>query len=220
MNKKVFVFDMDGVLVPSEKEWLNLESEERFLEKLLGQKVFSQMGEMIGVSLGDIYQRAAALGTSASKAEFHNQFEIAAAKVYRRCDVTAGVDGLVDYLKNNHWKLALVSSSPMSWVNLVLARLPWKDQLDLVLSVNEHRKIKPKPSPDGYKHILKTLGAAAKDSIALEDSNPGIASAKAAGLLTIGYTEHLIEGYRQQGADMIAKDMSEVLRIVVDAEKH
>ena len=102
---------------------------------------------------------------------------------------------------------------------MVLNRLPWKDELDLVLSVNEHPGLKPKPAPDGYQYILKTLSAEVKDSIALEDSNPGITSAKAAGLFTIGFTEHLVEGYKQIEADAKAANMDEVIRIL-DAEKH
>ena len=44
------------------------------------------------------------------------------------------------------------------------------------------RTLRPKPAPDGYLYLLKTLHADAKHSVALEDSNPGIASARAAGL--------------------------------------
>lgn len=217
MAKKVFVFDMDGVLVRSEQEWLEGEAD-RF-EKMLGKEVADKMGVTVGVSVGEIYDQAKALGSTISKKDYDRQFNETAIRVYRRASITAGSDKLVAYLKKNGWQLALVSSSPVSWINQVLGRLSWKDQLDLVLSVNEHPELKPKPAPDGYLYILKTLGAEAKESLALEDSNPGILSAKAAGLFTIGYTEHLVEGYRQIEADTKAGSMEEVIRIL-DAKKH
>ncbi len=217
MAKKVFVFDMDGVLIRSEQEWLEGEAD-RF-EKMLGKEVADKMGITVGVSVGEIYDQAKALGSTISKKEYDRQFSEAAVRVYRRSKITAGADKLVAYLKNHDWLLALVSSSPLSWINQVLERLPWKDQLDLVLSVNEHLQLKPKPAPDGYQYILKTLGASAKQSLALEDSNPGILSAKAAGLFTIGYTEHLVPGYKQIEADAKASNMGEVIGIL-DAKKH
>jgi len=210
---------MDGVLIRSEQEWMREEQDEGMLEHIFGEEITKKLGWTVGISIGDIYKKGVALGSSVTKEEFMAEYAKAAQKVYRRCQITKGVDKVVSYLKSNGWQLALASASPLDWINLVLNRLTWKDQLDLVLSVNEHPKIKPKPAPDGYQYILKTLGSAVADSIALEDSNPGILSAKTAGLFTIGYTEHLVEGYKQIEADAKAGSMDEVIRIL-DAEKH
>jgi len=48
----------------------------------------------------------------------------------------------------------------------------------------------------------------------LEDSNPGIASAKAAGAFTIGLRQNLIDGYQQVGADAYANTIDEVIALV------
>jgi len=51
-------------------------------------------------------------------------------------------------------------------------------------------------------------------TIILEDSNPGIASAKAAGAFTIGLRQNLIDGYQQVGADAYANTIDEVIALV------
>ena len=214
MTQKVFIFDMDGVLIRSEQEWIKIERDEGLLEEMFGKEVADKIGETVGIAIGEIYKKAVALGATISKDEFMRFYEQGAMKVYRRCHITPGTKELVTYLKDNGWLLALVSSSPMPWIKLVLDRFDWKDQLSLVLSVNEHPELKAKPAPDGYQYILKTLDASAVDSLALEDSNPGIASAKAAGLFTIGYSEHLVDGYEQKGADVTANNMDEVIKIL------
>lgn len=211
-SPRLFVFDMDGVLVASEKSWV--EDEADFYEKLFGINIVRAIGDMVGVSIEDIYQKAKELGSRVTHEEYDQKSDEAALRVYGRCSVSAGADALVDYLVNNNWKIALLSSSPPHWILQVTRRLSWRDQLSIVLSLNAHKKLRPKPTPDGYLYLLKTLHADAKYSVALEDSNPGIVSAKAAGLFTIGYREHLPVGYEQKGADCTAESMKNVFEIL------
>ena len=44
----------------------------------------------------------------------------------------------------------------------------------------------PKPAPDLYLRACELLGAAPARSLALEDSPPGVAAARAAGLYVVG----------------------------------
>lgn len=211
-SKRLFVFDMDGVLVASEKSWV--EDEADFYEKLFRINIVRAIGDMVGTSIEDIYEKAKALGSRVTHEEYNRKSDEAALRVYGRCSVSPGVDALVDYLVNNNWKIALLSSSPPHWILQVTRRLLWRDQLSIVLSLNAHPELRPKPAPDGYLHLLNTLHADPKQSIALEDSNPGITSAKTAGLFTIGYREHLPYGYKQIAADVMAESMKGVLAIV------
>jgi beta-phosphoglucomutase len=48
-----------------------------------------------------------------------------------------------------------------------------------------------KPFPDPYQHAVRLLGLPARDLFVIENSPFGIASAKAAGLLTVGLTSTL-----------------------------
>lgn len=208
-SKRLFVFDMDGVLVASEKSWI--EDEADFYVKLFGPDIAHAIGDMVGVSIEDIYEKAKALGTRVTHEEYSRKSDEAAMRVYNRCPISLGTDELVDYLTKHDWQIALLSSSPMHWIEQVTNRLQWRDKLALALSLNAHKELRPKPASDGYLYLLKTLHADPKHSIALEDSNPGIASARAAGLFTIGYREHLPVGYEQEGADTTAETMKDVL---------
>ena len=210
--KRLFVFDMDGVLVASEKSWV--EDEADFYVKLFGEDIALAIGDMVGVSIEDIYQKAKALGTPVTHEEYSRKSDEAAMRVFGRCSISEGANELVDYLVKHDWQIALLSSSPMHWIEQVTSRLPWWDKLAIVLSLNAHKELRPKPAPDGYLHLLKSLHADAKQSVALEDSNPGIVSAQTAGFFTIDYREHLPVGYEQMGADITAETMKDVLEIV------
>ncbi len=209
---RLFVFDMDGVLVASEKAWV--ETEPRIHEDMFGAEIAHGIGDTIGISVGQIYEKAITLGSRMDKAEYDRLYNEAAMRVYGRCAISEGTDELVAYLLANKWSLALLSSSPMLWIKQVLVRLSWRDKFAVVLSLNEHRELRPKPFPDGYLHILRKVGVIPEVSVALEDSNPGIQSAKEAGLFTIGYREHLPDGYEQQDADATAETMTDVLTIL------
>lgn len=211
-TKRLFVFDMDGVLVASERTWM--ETEPRMLEDMFGEDITKGIGDTVGASVGDIYKKAVALGSLMEKKEFDRRYNEVAIRVYSRCSISDGTDELVEYLLAHGWTIALLSSSPMLWIDQVLVRLSWRDKLSAVLSLNEHHELRAKPFPDGYQHLFGRLGATPKSSIALEDSNPGIAAARAAGLFTIGYREHLPVGYKQDSADTMAKTMKDVLEIV------
>ena len=47
---------------------------------------------------------------------------------------------------------------------------------------------RPKPDPEAYRHVLWQLGVRAADAMAVEDSVPGLQSARAAGLATVVVT--------------------------------
>lgn len=212
ISKRLFVFDMDGVLVGSEKAWV--ETEPRMLEELFGSRIARGIGDTIGISVGQIYEKAIALGSRMEKTEFDRRYNEVAIRVYCRCAISEGTDELVDYLLSHNWQLALLSSSPTLCINQVLPRLGWRDSLSAVLSLNEHHELRAKPSPDGYQYLLRQIGATAHSSVALEDSNPGIAAASAAGLFTIGYRQHLPDGYEQGPADATADTMQDVLAML------
>lgn len=212
MGKMLFVFDMDGVLVASEKSWI--EDEADFYVELFGADIARGIGDVVGASIEEIFQKAKRLGSTVTREEYERKNDETGIRVLNRCPISEGADELVDYLVQHNWQIALLSSSPMHWIEVVLRRLPWRGRLAVVLSLNAHKELRPKPAPDGYLYLLKTLHADATQSVALEDSNPGIASARAAGLFTIGYREHLPVGYKQEGADMYVSDMKEVVSML------
>ena len=75
--------------------------------------------------------------------------------------------------------LAVVSGATRSEVELVL-RAAGLDVFDVIVSAEDVAQ--GKPDPEGYVLALRRLRLPAAEAVALEDSPPGIAAAKAAGL--------------------------------------
>lgn len=211
MNK-AFIFDMDGVIIDSEKAWEKYASD--FEEKLFGKELSKKIGDTIGVSVNSLYDKAKALGFKMQREEFQSIFDKTAFRMYDMANITAGIDALADFLIRNNFKLGLVSSSATSWISKVLQRLSFADKFESIISLNERFDLKPKPNPDGYIETIKNLEAQPSSTIILEDSNSGIAAAKASGAFVIAFTQNLIDDYEQVEADSKADNIEEVIEIV------
>jgi HAD superfamily hydrolase (TIGR01509 family) len=89
--------------------------------------------------------------------------------------------------------LAIASSSSDWWVSGHLERLGLRDHFGVTCT----RELTPlsKPDPGVYLAALEALGVAASDAIAYEDTDVGVAAARAAGLAVVAvpgsYSEHM-----------------------------
>ena len=211
VKNKAFIFDMDGVLVDSEHAWEPFELP--MLKRILGEDIAANIGDLTGNSIRGVYEKARELGSSVTETEIANAYDEAAQHVYSVAAVAEGLDSLGQKLVESGFKLALVTHSPLNWVERVLPRIPFANQFQVVLSIRE-RNLRPKPAPDGYLEVLRMLQVKPIHSMALEDANAGIQSAKAAGIYVIGFRGLLPDGYKQEGADAYADTMEEVQKLV------
>jgi beta-phosphoglucomutase len=204
MNK-AFIFDMDGVLIDSESVWQKTDTQ--FFGKAVNEQIQDQL---LGSSVQVIYDLACQHGLVMPEAEFYDRYNQLAAKVYKTAKMTAGVDQLIELLKRLGFKIGLVTSSPRLWVDLVLPRIADQAAFDYILSISDNPELRSKPAPDGYNRAIKMLGSTSEQTIILEDSNNGIASAKASGAFVIGLREHLETTYVAKGADVYVQNLSGV----------
>ena len=211
MNK-AFIFDMDGVLIDSEPTWQELERQ--YLPKLFGKEVAEKLGNLVGIGLKGLMDRAESLGAIFEREYVVEKYGEIAREVYRQSPITDGVDTLVAKLKSAHFGIGIVTQSPQNWIGQVIPRLPFRDKLDLVISLYEHPELRQKPEPDGFLEAIKQLGSSPDASIVLEDSNTGIQAGKTAKCFVIGYQGNLVDGYKQANADAYANTMDEVGKIV------
>jgi beta-phosphoglucomutase-like phosphatase (HAD superfamily) len=79
--------------------------------------------------------------------------------------------------------------------------------VDAIVAADEVRR--PKPHPDGYRRACEMLGIGPGDALALEDSRPGIASARAAGL-TVAWVRELSHEDNAGVADLSFATLGEV----------
>lgn len=211
MNK-AFIFDMDGVLVDSEREWLV--HDQMILDKLFVGEARTKMGKSIGLNIRGIHEKAAKIGHPVDFETLKNEYDRVAPKVYNVAQITPGIDVLIKNLLNLDFKLGVVTASPRRDVDKVLPRITKYKEFQAVVSLADRHDLQQKPAPDGYLEALRELHAQANQSFILEDSNYGIEAAKAAGCFVIGYRGNLIDGYEQTGADEYAETMDDVAKIV------
>lgn len=212
MLNKAFIFDMDGVIINSEKAWVP--HQQKFSTSLFGKKIYQKIGSTIGLSIDTIYQNAVKHGFKMDINKYYEFYDKQAKVIYEAAQPTQNIEILVHYLRKNKLKLGLVSSSRGVWINLALIKLKMKDVFNFILSLNDEKLIRPKPHPDGYIAAMKGLVVSPRQTIILEDSNIGIDSAKSSGAYTIAYKEHLFLGYIQKGADACANNVYDVIQLV------
>ena len=211
MNK-AFIFDMDGVLVNSEKAWMKYDK--LLIHDIFGDAIAAKLPDTTGLSVGTVYDEAVKLGYSKPKEVYMAVYDSYAKKIYSEALLTPQTDRLIANLQANNFHISVVSSSPQHWVDIVMDRLPYKDAFAAVLCLNDHPTLRAKPYPDGYSAMMKTLGTVPEHVIVLEDSNYGIQAAKSAGAYVIGLKENLHPGYEQTGADVYAESMGDVIGLV------
>src|SRR5262249_38623360 len=96
----------------------------------------------------------------------------------------AGIPDLLATLAADGIPLAVASNAPAAFLDGVLERIGIRDRFAAVVSAETAGR--PKPAPDPYRAACEALGADPARSVAVEDSEVGVRSARAAGLRVIG----------------------------------
>jgi HAD superfamily hydrolase (TIGR01509 family) len=103
-----------------------------------------------------------------------------------------GLPELVDDLRRAGVRLAVATTGRRAWVTPLLDRLFPAGTFEIVVTGDDVTQLKP--DPEAYLRTLDHLGAPAGTVLAVEDSAPGLAAARAAGLpclvVTNDYTAH------------------------------
>lgn len=214
MQSKAVLFDMDGVIVDSERYWVEIEQEEILPSAVAGTVDTS---ETTGMNFREIYDYLAERHEmTASKDEFVERYEEAAKEIYAELvELQAGFRDLVADLREDGRTVALVSSSPHNWISRMADRFDLREAFDAVISAEEIDG-KSKPEPDVYEYAAERVGVAPGDCIAVEDSENGVKSAKAAGMQVVGFRNQSDEVLDLSEADAVAESPEELRAILLD----
>jgi HAD superfamily hydrolase (TIGR01509 family) len=109
-----------------------------------------------------------------------------------------GVRKLFDDARDSGLKLAVASSSPRDWVEGHLRRLRLIDQLHSIKCKEDVSHTKP--DPELFLKSLDSLGAAAANAIAFEDSPNGVLAANRAGIFCVVVTNPITDQLSFDGA--------------------
>jgi HAD superfamily hydrolase (TIGR01509 family) len=176
------VFDMDGVLIDSEHVWA--EARERLARERGGRYTAQAELAMMGMSslewssyMHDV------VGLADPPDEISREVVRRLEAIYR--ERLPLVDGAVEAVERcaARWPLGLASSSNRELIDLVL------DLAGLArffrATVSSEEVARGKPAPDVYLEVARRLGVDPTRCVAIEDSSPGVLSAKAAGMRVV-----------------------------------
>jgi len=190
-------FDMDGVVVDSEHHWIPLENDRIFPTAVDGSV---EAEEISGMNVEDLYDHLdGEYDTTVDATEFVALYDEVAEELYtERVELMEGFHDLFAWLDESDTPVALVSSSPHRWIDLVLDRFDLT--FDVVVSAEDidgHGK----PEPAIYRRAADRLGVGPADCVAVEDSVHGATAAVRAGMYCLGY-----RGGERSGQDLSPAD--------------
>ena len=128
--------------------------------------------------------------------------------------------GVVSFIKAaaRHYDLGIVSMAVRSEIDHVLKLAGLTNQFSLIVSAEPG--LRHKPAPDCYERALELLNEKrrrrrdlpllAQECLVIEDAPPGIASARAAGMRTVGVTTTVTEqALRTAGAEIVTPNLAD-----------
>jgi HAD superfamily hydrolase (TIGR01509 family) len=194
-------FDMDGVVVNSEDFWVPREVDDLFPQLLPDDDVAVE--EVTGMNYRDIYDYLADhYEVAMDKEDCLAWYDSAAESIYGEdVRLLPGATELIDDLRERDVRVALVSSSPHHWIDIVLNRFPLA--FDAVVSADAV-DVPGKPEPDIYEHAAEQLNVAPQSAIAVEDSGHGIEASKRAGMHVVGFKHGEPDDTDRSDADYVA----------------
>lgn len=214
MEEKAFIFDMDGVIIDSEKLHsitkvqairsfgVDVRESDLNLESYVGRSAKSFFSDVIAKypELGDDWEVLAK--------KKHELYQ----KILREDPDLKPIDGipeLLERLKAKGYRIGLGSSSVMANIQLVLGRFGIMDYFNAIAAGSEVEHAKP--APDVYLLTASRLGIAPEDCTVIEDSGAGVMAAKAAGMRCIAIKNPNSGEQDFSQADMIIDSYEEIV---------
>ncbi len=211
------IFDNDGLLLDTEEAWTRAERD-----------LFERYGREFGME----HKRALlgnARAVAAAKLEVMLDRPGAGERLWAELDelvmeeALAGVPPrpgareLLEALVAAGTPVGIASNSPRPFVERVLevSGLPLGG-VGAVVTVEDVEH--PKPAPDIYLEACRVLGAEPASSAALEDSPPGVISARDAGLFVIAvpyFDDHELDGASLSASSLADPSVAEALGVTL-----
>jgi len=179
---KAILFDLDGVLIETEKE--TFEFYKKYLAKkkiyLQNEDFFYKIGRKSAEFWNDVLtpDQKKLVDTEKLTQLKRRLFINKPAKYVKKIP---GGKQLLSKLRSKGFQTALVSQNEKAMVESVLRWLQIRTKFDVVLSIDDITN--KKPHPEIYLLAAKKLNVRPNECLAIEDSKDGVQAVKSAGML-------------------------------------
>lgn len=206
---KAVIFDMDGVIIDSEP--IHFEVDMQTMRDLGFDISSEELEKYVGTTneymFTDLKNK---YNINQSIEEIINyKVELTKKKIIQSdLDPIEGIKELLVALKNKNIPTAIASSSPRSFIDVVVSKFNLQDYFKYIVSGEE--VVHGKPAPDVYIETAKKLGLLTEECTVIEDSRNGVLAAKAAGMKCIGFQNINSGNQDLSKADIIVKSITEI----------
>ncbi len=207
MNKKGFIFDLDGVIVDTAKyhylAWKQLANDLGF------DFTKAQNEHLKGVSRVKSLEKILAIGNiKLSEDDFTNQMTkknvdyLNHIEMMDEDEILPDVPKILNYLIKNQQPIALGSASKNA--KTILEKVNLLEKFDAIVDGNDVTK--GKPNPEVFLSASRLLNIKPENCIVFEDAVAGIQAANAANMISIGIGEQDV----LHEADYVFNDFTEI----------
>jgi HAD superfamily hydrolase (TIGR01509 family) len=199
--------DMDGLLFDTEKLYWQV-----------GDRVLQRRGLRFCADLQQRMMGRIGVACMQEMVDFHSLSD-SAQQLLEESDILYGelltcslqpMPGLADWidqLVRSELPFGLATSSRRKFVDVILDRTAWSDQLSFVLTGDDVTN--GKPHPEMYLRAADRLQVEPSEMLVLEDSGNGCAAAVAAGAFVVAVPSEHTSGHSFDGASLVADSLTD-----------
>ncbi len=200
--QKIIIFDMDGVLLDSEKLYMDMN--QAFFKRLGANISIAEHQTFIGLSATKMWnyiKEKANLQQSVE--ELKEQEKELKHVTLKETNLlpTVGVIDFLELLKRENFTIAIASSGLRKNIDLILQKLAMEKYFELIISGEQVER--GKPEPDIFLKVASHYQRPPEDFVVIEDSTNGVLAAKMANMFCIGYFNPTSGGQDLSKADII-----------------
>lgn len=210
---KAVIFDMDGVIIDSEMEYLKRDL--AFAQKKNPSVVLSDLFGMVGSSKEDAWScMARAINNGQTWQEIRDEYrsgqdvfsEVDYRKIFR-----SEIPEILDFIQALGLKLALASSTQREIIERVLNENHIRSYFPVVVTGAQFKR--SKPDPEIYHYTASQLSVPESQCLVIEDSTFGITAASRAGMKIAALIDDRF-GFDRSLADYQMENLREIPKIV------
>lgn len=210
---KAVVFDMDGVLLDSEPlhDRTNIEILKSYginADASVTDPFVGRTSEALWTELKGIYNLSDSVEELIKRQWSMNIKALPSSEI----EASKGLEDVLAYILENELSASVASSSRGDFVQAVFDHLNLWPFMEAYTSGQEIEH--GKPAPDIYILAARKIGVRAEECLAVEDSTAGVRSAKAAGMITVGYRNPTSQGQDVGMADYVVDCLSDICNII------